>query len=83
MLNAALNGDLANVEYSTDPIFGFQVPRTCPEIPEGILDPASSWTSKDAYMRRYRSLASRFIDNFKKFTGVPITDEVVGAGPKI
>lgn len=83
MLNAALNGDLANVEYTTDPIFGFQVPRTCPEIPEGILDPASSWTSKDAYMRRYRSLASRFIDNFKKFTGVPITDEVVGAGPKI
>jgi hypothetical protein len=34
-------------------------------------------------MKRYRGLASRFIDNFKKFTGVSITDEVVKAGPKI
>jgi phosphoenolpyruvate carboxykinase (ATP) len=70
MLNAALDGELDNVEYTNDPIFGFQVPKTCPDIPDGVMDPASSWSSREAYMKRYRGLASRFVDNFKKFTAV-------------
>jgi phosphoenolpyruvate carboxykinase (ATP) len=82
LLNAALDGLLDGVEYVIDPLFGFQVPKSCPGVPEEILDPASSWTSKDAYMQRYRSLAARFTDNFKKFqTDTP--PEVISAGPKI
>ena len=67
MLNAALEGQLDNVDYTTDPVFRFRVPNTCPGVPAEVMDPASSWSSRDAYMKRYRSLASRFIDNFKKF----------------
>ncbi len=82
MLNAALNGDLLNVEYVTDPIFGFQVPKHCPNVPDSVLEPASSWPSKEAYTKRYRSLASRFIDNFKRFADeTPL--EVRSAGPQI
>ena len=67
LLNSALSGKLDSVEYYTDPVFGFEVPKSCPGIPEQVLYPASSWPSYDAYIKRYRSLASRFIDNFKKF----------------
>ena len=82
MLNAALNGELLNVDYSTDPIFRFQVPRSCPEVPDKVLDPALAWPDRDTYMKRYRSLASRFIDNFKRFEdGVPA--DILTAGPKI
>ena len=48
MLNAALSGDLLNVEYFTDPIFGFQVPKQCPDVPDNVLDPAISWPSRDS-----------------------------------
>ncbi len=82
MLNAALNGDLQEVAYTTDPIFGFEVPRACPDVPDNVLDPASSWASREAYMKRYRSLASRFVDNFKKYADA-VPDEVQAAGPKI
>jgi phosphoenolpyruvate carboxykinase (ATP) len=82
MLNAALNGDLLDVEYICDPIFGFQVPRQCPNVPDNVLDPAASWPSKEAYMKRYRGLASRFIDNFKKYEDAS-PPEVIAAGPKI
>ena len=82
LLNALLEGDLLNIEYSTDPIFGFKVPKSCPGIPDEVLNPASSWKNQDEYMRRYISLASRFIDNMKKFEmDTPI--EVLSAGPKI
>jgi phosphoenolpyruvate carboxykinase (ATP) len=67
MLNAALGGKLKDVEFHTDPVFGFQVPKTCPGVPDHVLDPASSWPNRDLYFQRYRQLAARFIDNFKKF----------------
>ena len=70
LLNAALNGDLQNVEYYTDPVFDFEVPKSCPEVPENVLYPATSWPNENAYMERYRGLAARFIDNFKKFEGM-------------
>ncbi len=82
LLNSALNGDLKGVEYYTDPVFGFQVPQHCPGIPDSVLRPSSSWPSEEAYMKRYRSLAARFIDNFKKFAdNCPV--EVINSGPKI
>lgn len=82
MLNAALSGNLDNVNYTDDPVFGFRVPLTCPDVPDSVLNPASSWPSYEAYLRRYRSLASRFIDNFKKFVDNS-PPEIIASGPKI
>jgi len=82
MLNAALDGKLLDVEYTTDPIFGFRVPKSCPDVPAEVLDPSSSWHDKKLYLQRYRALASRFIDNFKKFES-QCPPEVIAAGPKI
>jgi len=82
LLNAALSGKLLDVEYATDPIFGFQVPQSCAGVPANILNPAEAWHNKDEYMRRYRDLAARFVDNFKKFeAGTPL--QVRNAGPKL
>jgi len=82
LLNAALSGDLLRGEFYTDPIFGFQVPKACEGVPSGVLNPADSWPSKDEYMQKYRQLAFRFVENFKKFAeGCP--PEVVKAGPRV
>ena len=82
MLSAALSGELLQVDYYSDPVFGFQVPKQCPGVPDDVLDPALSWPSRDSYMKRYRSLASRFIDNFKRFEeGAPA--DVLAAGPRL
>jgi phosphoenolpyruvate carboxykinase (ATP) len=81
LLNSALDGRLDDVPYRQDPVFGFEVPRVCPDVPPEVLDPQSSWHDKDLYQARYRDLASRFIENFKKFAdGCP--REVLLAGPR-
>ncbi len=82
LLNAALDGALENVEYYSDPVFGFEVPKTCPDVPEEVMYPAHAWQNEDEYWKRYRQLASRFIDNMKKFE-VDTPKEVVNAGPKL
>jgi phosphoenolpyruvate carboxykinase (ATP) len=82
LLTAALNGKLMKVKYKKDPIFAFEVPTNCPDVPDEVLDPSSSWASKAEYDKRYKDLAQRFIDNFKKFEdGTP--REVIAAGPRI
>ena len=80
LLNAALNGGLEQTEYYQDPIFGFMVPKTCPNVPEDVLYPAKSWPDEEEYWRRYRQLAARFINNFRKFAP-DCPPEVVAAGP--
>ena len=82
MLSAALSGALSDVEYKIDPIFGFEVPLQCPEVPDDVLNPASAWPSESDYTIRYRDLASRFVDNFRKFEDE--TDAAIrNSGPKI
>jgi phosphoenolpyruvate carboxykinase (ATP) len=82
LLRAALNGELPQVDTYRDPIFGFEVPKHCPNVPEDVLYPARSWPSQEAYWNKYRQLAARFIDHFKKYAP-DCPPEVRGAGPKV
>ena len=82
LLSAALTRKLNDVPYVQDPIFGFDVPSRCPDVPSEILDPSSSWPSKVEYSKKYRQLAERFRDNFRKFEDQS-SREVVEAGPHL
>ncbi len=81
LLNAALDGKLEKVEYRKDKLFGFDVPISCPDVPQDVLDPSSSWGNKDEYWKKYDALAARFIENFKLFEKGS-SQEVINAGPK-
>ena len=73
LLNAALAGKLADIEYYKDPVFGFEVPKHCEGVPDDVLKPSDTWGDKKAYEEKYLMLAALFIENFKKFTdGCPI-----------
>jgi phosphoenolpyruvate carboxykinase (ATP) len=81
MVTAALNGELEKAEFVTDPVFGVQVPTSCPGVPAEVLQPRNTWEDKEAYDRQARDLAARFADNFaKKF---PDAAEIAKAGPQV
>ncbi len=82
LLNAALTGKLDHVSYTSDPIFGFEVPDRCPEVPDEVLMPASSWSDRKEYDRRYKDLAMRFKQNFGKFED-QTPQEIIEAGPRV
>jgi phosphoenolpyruvate carboxykinase (ATP) len=81
LLDAALDGKLDNVQYRKDKLFGFEVPLTCPEVPEDVLEPSNSWGNKDEYWKKYDALAARFIENFKLYKK-ECSQGVINAGPK-
>ncbi|MFH0703047.1 MAG: phosphoenolpyruvate carboxykinase (ATP) [bacterium] len=79
IINAALSGELENVEYELHPVFNLLMPKSCSEVPVEILNPKQTWKDKEAYDEAADKLANMFIENFKKFSGV---DHLVAAGPK-
>jgi len=80
LLNAALNGKLDAVEYRKDKLFGFEVPLSCPDVPEDVLEPSSSWGDKDEYWKKYDALSARFRENYKLYEK-NCAPEVTKAGP--
>ena len=67
MLRAALDGRLDSVAFAPDPNFGLMVPKSCPDVPENVLDPKNTWTDKAAYDKTAKDVARMFEENFKEF----------------
>lgn len=67
MLKAALNGDLNNVEFVKDGFFGLDIPTTCPNVPDEVLNPRNTWADKAAYDKQAAHLVELFNDNFNQF----------------
>ena len=81
MITAALTGQLDAVEYQTHPIFNLPMPKTCPNVPDAVLDPRTTWPNKAAYDEQAAKLAKMFVDNFKAFEK-DVDLSVRAAGPK-
>lgn len=81
LLNAALDGTLNRAKYEQDPIFGVQVPTSCPGVPEKVLSPRDTWSDKEAYDRKADHVAELFVKNFRQFED-QAPPEVRAAGPK-
>jgi phosphoenolpyruvate carboxykinase (ATP) len=82
MIRAILNGSLAQTATTPDPIFGVNVPVSCPEVPADVLQPRNTWTDKDAYDRHAQDLARRFNQNFKKYEA-GVSEAVRAVAPKM
>jgi phosphoenolpyruvate carboxykinase (ATP) len=82
LLSAVLSGHLHESEFRTDPIFGFEVPVTAPDVDTALLDPRSTWADPARYDEKARELARMFAENFAaKHPDAPA--EISAAGPKL
>ncbi|MFT4414907.1 phosphoenolpyruvate carboxykinase (ATP) [Fredinandcohnia humi] len=82
MVQAALEGELNNVETVKNDIFGLEIPIHVAGVPDDVLQPAKTWVDQSAYYVKAKELALKFKENFKKFSDVPKEIELLG-GPRI
>lgn len=82
MITAALEGKLDNVEFEKHPIFGLDMPTTCPDVPTEVLNPINTWADKAAYEKTANSLAEKFVKNFEKYAEIA-NDEILSGAPKV
>jgi phosphoenolpyruvate carboxykinase (ATP) len=67
MVNAAIEGALADVEFETEPFFGLAIPLQVPGVPSEVLNPRNMWLDGAAYDAQAKKLASLFAKNFERF----------------
>ncbi|TXB68890.1 phosphoenolpyruvate carboxykinase (ATP) [Phaeodactylibacter luteus] len=82
MISAALKGELEEVAYKEHEVFGLQMPLSCPNVPDEVLDPRQTWADGSAYDAKAADLAARFNKNFEKFEA-KASDEILAAAPKV
>lgn len=81
MITAALNGALNQVDFAELPVFGLQMPTTCPNVPSEVLNPRNTWKDKDAYDTKAQSLANSFVENFEQYKD-KANEEILTAAPE-
>ena len=82
MVQAALEGELANTETVTDAIFGLSIPTHVPGVPDEVLQPSKAWNDATAYNQKATELAAKFKANFKRFNDVASDISTLG-GPRV
>lgn len=80
LIDAIHDGSLLAAPTRVDPVFGFEVPTQCGDLPAALLSPRDAWPDPEAYDQMANRLADLFRENFKKFeTGA--SEAIRGAGP--
>jgi phosphoenolpyruvate carboxykinase (ATP) len=82
MITAALTGQLDHVAYEKHEVFGLEMPTTCPDVPDEMLNPRNTWADKHAYDQKALNLAEQFVNNFKEFES-GANEEILAAAPKV
>lgn len=82
IIRSILDGSLEKAEYIRNDIFGFEIPKEIPGIPENVVHPELAWEDKSKYRENLKNLAKNFVDNFSKFK-VENSTEVLKGAPTI
>ncbi|MFD1818719.1 phosphoenolpyruvate carboxykinase (ATP) [Pseudarcicella hirudinis] len=77
MIHAALEGHFDQVAFTTHPIFGLEIPETCPNVPSELLNPENTWKDKAEYKVKAIALKNAFQENFKKYSGIPGAEQLL------
>jgi phosphoenolpyruvate carboxykinase (ATP) len=82
LVRAAVSGALAGVPCTRDPVFGFDVPEHCPDVPDELLQPRGTWNDPKDYDAKADELAKLFAANFAEYAD-QAPPEVRAAGPLV
>ncbi len=83
IIDAILSGAINGAPTKEIPYFGLSIPTELIGVDTRVLDPRDTYANVSDWDAKARDLASRFIQNFKKYEGDEEGKKLVGAGPKV
>lgn len=83
IIDAIIDGTIADAPKMKIPIFNLEIPTALPHVSEGILDPRSTYPNTGDWEEKAKDLAKRYINNFEHYTDTEEGKRLVVAGPKL
>ena len=81
-VNAIIDGTIKDTTWETDPVFGWDLPASVPDVDPAVLRPRNTWSNPEEYDEAEKHLASLYVDNFKKYAAEGDAD-YTQYGPKL
>ncbi|POW20582.1 hypothetical protein PSHT_03339 [Puccinia striiformis] len=82
LIDAIHDGSLAKSEFENFDVFNLSIPKTLPDVPDTVLNPAKAWKNTSSFEADRKKLATMFNDAFKKYEK-EVSQDVREAGPQI
>ena len=83
IIDAILDGSIDNAETQVLPLFNLDIPTSIAGVNSEILDPRDTYAESTQWHEKAVDLATRFVNNFDKFTDTDNGKSLVDAGPKV
>ncbi|QVK21351.1 phosphoenolpyruvate carboxykinase (ATP) [Mycoplasmatota bacterium] len=80
MVDAAINGELSDIEFTSDNEFNLAVPIYIEGVPTDLLTPEKMWVNNVEYKDTVNGLIKQFKSNFSKFEDLDGINDVITKG---
>ncbi|GEL11036.1 phosphoenolpyruvate carboxykinase [ATP] [Flavobacterium glycines] len=83
IIDAIINGEIEEAATTKIPFLNLTVPNSLTDVSEGILDPRDTYADVNEWEVKARDLASRYIENFERYTDTEEGKRLVASGPTL
>lgn len=83
IIDAILDGSIDDAQTQVLPLFNLDIPTSIEGVDDSILDPRNTYAEAEQWQGKAVDLATRFVNNFNKFTDTDNGKSLVAAGPKV
>ena len=83
IIDAILDGSIANAPTKQLPYFNFEIPTELTGVDHKILDPRYTYAEVSEWETKAKDLSQRFVKNFAKYEGNEAGKALVSAGPQL
>ena len=82
IIDAIIDGSLAQEEFHQTKAFGLYVPKAVNNVDDALLHPRELWANVEDFDIAANDLASKFIDNFRHYNNNEEGRQLVEFGPQ-
>ncbi len=83
IIDSILDGSLDKAEFEETIVFRLAIPKEVRGLDSRFLNPRNAWPDPAELDKAARSLAEKFVENFKKYTDTPLGKKLEDAGPRL
>lgn len=83
IIDAIINGEINESKTIKIPFLNLTIPVSLTAVSKGILDPRDTYNDPKEWEEKARDLASRYIENFERYTDTEQGKRLVASGPSL
>jgi len=83
IIDAIIDGSINQAPTVKIPVLNLTAPAKLKNVSEGILDPRDTYSNKEEWTEKAKSLAAKYINNFKQYCDNDAAKALIASGPQL